>query len=65
MRINYVSRYNSIPETIECEDIIVIAQSDVACSMKFLGEETGKNEEGVIVRKVIKVVFGITEYVFE
>ena len=64
MRINYVSRYNSMPETIECEDLIIIAQSDACCSIKFLGEETGKNEEGVIVRKVIKVVFGITDYQF-
>ena len=65
MKVNYVSRYNAIAETIECEDLIVIAQSDVSCSIKFLGEETGKNDEGAIVRKVIKVVFGITEYLFE
>ena len=50
---------------IECEDLQVFAHSPECCAIKFLGEETGKNEDGVTVRKVIKVVFGITEYLFE
>ena len=49
----------------ECEDLQVFAHSPECCAIKFLGEETGKNEEGVTVRKIIRVVFGITSYSFE
>ena len=63
MKVRYMTE--SANQGIECEDLQVFAHSPECCAIKFLGEETGKNEDGVTVRKVIKVVFGITEYLFE
>jgi hypothetical protein len=64
MKVRYITKYEVAVEEIECEDLQVFNHSSECCAIKFLGEETGKNEDGVTVRKVIKVVFGVTEYSF-
>jgi len=63
MKVRIVT--NESNDVIECEDLQIFAHTAECCAIKFLYKETGKNEEGVTVRKIIRVVFGITSYSFE